>query len=73
MAHFDEKKLEDQLDATAAGRPRHSDPKRESDVFEERPEDDFHYKTLSWQVRKLSAFASWQHTHFNPPVSSSAC
>jgi hypothetical protein len=25
-------------------------PKAETDVFEEQPDHDFHYKTLSWQV-----------------------
>jgi hypothetical protein len=49
MDHFNEKKLEEQPAEVSSLPP--SDPKGESDVFEERPDDDFHYKTLSWQVR----------------------
>jgi hypothetical protein len=32
-----------------------TDPKADTDVFEEQPDHDFHYKTLSWQVGLASS------------------
>ncbi|KAJ7211091.1 transmembrane amino acid transporter protein-domain-containing protein [Mycena rebaudengoi] len=55
MDHFNEKKLEEQPAEVSSLPP--SDPKGESDVFEERPDDDFHYKTLSWQFVSLLMIA----------------